>query len=89
MTAQWTRDSWRAKPIQQAPNYPNLEALNDVERVARCRFLDPPGEGRREPDDGVDQVRVETHLTENTEQQREAMPEREAAHVDENVSLVV
>ena len=28
----WTPDSWRSKPIQQAPVYPDLAALSDVER---------------------------------------------------------
>ncbi len=28
----WTPDSWRAKPIQQAPVYPDVAALGDVER---------------------------------------------------------
>ena len=28
----WTPDSWRAKPIEQAPVYPDLTALSDVER---------------------------------------------------------
>jgi len=28
----WTLDSWRSKPIQQAPVYPDLAALSDVER---------------------------------------------------------
>jgi 3-deoxy-7-phosphoheptulonate synthase len=34
MTAaeRWSPDSWRAKPIQQAPVYPDQEALADVER---------------------------------------------------------
>ncbi len=33
MTADlWTPDSWRAKPIEQAPVYPDLTALGDVER---------------------------------------------------------
>ena len=28
----WSPDSWRAKPIQQVPDYPNAQALSDVER---------------------------------------------------------
>ena len=28
----WTPDSWRSKPIEQAPVYPDLAALGDVER---------------------------------------------------------
>jgi 3-deoxy-7-phosphoheptulonate synthase len=48
MTAQWTRDSWRAKPIQQAPNYPNPEALSGVEQVlANYPPLVFAGEARR------------------------------------------
>src|ERR671917_2652486 len=31
MTERWTPDSWRAKPIQQAPVYPNAAALASVE----------------------------------------------------------
>ena len=30
--ARWSPDSWRAKPIEQAPVYPDLKALGDVER---------------------------------------------------------
>src|SRR5205814_1611298 len=32
MAERWTPDSWRAKPILQAPEYPNPQALADVER---------------------------------------------------------
>lgn len=32
MTERWTPDSWRQKPIQQVPSYPDLEALGAVER---------------------------------------------------------
>src|SRR5215813_860126 len=32
MAERWTPDSWRNKPIQQAPDYPDLQALNDVEK---------------------------------------------------------
>ena len=32
MTERWTPDSWRGKPIQQAPAYPDLQALEGVER---------------------------------------------------------
>ena len=28
----WSPDSWRARPIEQAPAYPDLKALGDVER---------------------------------------------------------
>jgi len=30
--AAWSPDSWRSKPIQQAPVYPDQAALADVER---------------------------------------------------------
>src|SRR3954449_1279894 len=32
MSERWSPDSWRGKPIQQAPVYPDLEALEAVER---------------------------------------------------------
>ncbi|MGO4572743.1 class II 3-deoxy-7-phosphoheptulonate synthase [Microvirga sp. 2TAF3] len=32
MTERWTPDSWRNKPIQQVPAYPDLEALGNVEQ---------------------------------------------------------
>src|SRR6478735_5898234 len=32
MTERWTPDSWRQKPIQQVPSYPDIEALGAVER---------------------------------------------------------
>ncbi len=32
MSERWTPDSWRAKPIQQVPDYPDAEALASVER---------------------------------------------------------
>ncbi len=32
MSERWTPDSWRHKPIQQVPDYPDLQALNDVEK---------------------------------------------------------
>ncbi|KAA2237034.1 class II 3-deoxy-7-phosphoheptulonate synthase [Salinarimonas soli] len=32
MTERWTPDSWRGKPIQQAPAYPDAQALEGVER---------------------------------------------------------
>ena len=28
----WTKESWRGKPIEQNPNYPDAAALSDVER---------------------------------------------------------
>jgi len=30
--AKWAIDSWRAKPVEQMPVYPDLNALSDVER---------------------------------------------------------
>ena len=30
--SRWSPDSWRARPIEQAPIYPDLKALGDVER---------------------------------------------------------
>ena len=32
MPERWTRDSWRHKPIQQVPDYPDPQALAAVER---------------------------------------------------------
>src|SRR5262245_43451112 len=32
MPERWTRDSWRSKPIQQVPDYPDRAALESVER---------------------------------------------------------
>ena len=32
MPERWTPDSWRNKPIQQVPDYPDLRALDDVEK---------------------------------------------------------
>ncbi|EJW12601.1 2-keto-3-deoxy-D-arabino-heptulosonate-7-phosphate synthase II [Rhodovulum sp. PH10] len=32
MPERWTPDSWRAKPIQQVPDYPDLDALGVVEK---------------------------------------------------------
>eukprot|EP01041_Mallomonas_annulata_P036119 gene36119-59165_t len=31
MAERWSPQSWRAKPIQQAPSYPDAKALADVE----------------------------------------------------------
>ena len=31
MAERWTPDSWRAKPVQQMPQYPDAKALADVE----------------------------------------------------------
>ena len=35
MTRNWTPDSWRSKPIKQIPEYPNPQALKDVEDQLR------------------------------------------------------
>jgi 3-deoxy-7-phosphoheptulonate synthase len=32
MAARWTPDSWRSKPIEQVPDYPDQNALSEVER---------------------------------------------------------
>ena len=32
MAERWTPDSWRKKPIQQVPDYPDRQALADVEK---------------------------------------------------------
>ncbi|MFL5198887.1 MAG: 3-deoxy-7-phosphoheptulonate synthase, partial [Microvirga sp.] len=32
MSERWTPDSWRGKPIQQVPTYPDAAALKGVER---------------------------------------------------------
>ncbi|MEA2966165.1 MAG: 3-deoxy-7-phosphoheptulonate synthase, partial [Alphaproteobacteria bacterium] len=32
MPERWTRDSWRKKPVLQVPEYPDLAALEAVER---------------------------------------------------------
>ena len=32
MAERWTPDSWRGKPIQQVPDYPDRQALADVEK---------------------------------------------------------
>jgi len=48
MTAKWTPESWRSKPIQQAPDYPDPARLAAVE--ARLRTFPPlvfAGEARR------------------------------------------
>ncbi|MDF2994530.1 MAG: phospho-2-dehydro-3-deoxyheptonate aldolase [Xanthobacteraceae bacterium] len=48
MAERWTPDSWRAKPIQQVPEYPNMEALASVERqLASFPPLVFAGEARR------------------------------------------
>jgi 3-deoxy-7-phosphoheptulonate synthase len=48
MTAKWSADSWRTKPISQAPDYPDQARLDDVER--RLKSFPPlvfAGEARR------------------------------------------
>jgi 3-deoxy-7-phosphoheptulonate synthase len=32
-TDRWSADSWRSKPVKQVPSYPDLDALNQVERT--------------------------------------------------------
>lgn len=47
MAANWTPDSWRAKPAQKMPEYPDAEALADVEgRLKRFPPLVFAGEAR-------------------------------------------
>ena len=47
-TFKWNRDSWRAKPIQQVPEYPDKAGLETAEKTLRNY---PPlvfaGEARR------------------------------------------
>ena len=46
--ARWTPDSWRAKPIEQNPIYPDLAALAEVERtLAKYPPLVFAGEARK------------------------------------------
>ena len=48
MVTDWTPDSWRAKPIRQAPSYPDLAALEAVEaRLSTYPTLVFAGEARR------------------------------------------
>src|SRR5579862_9366717 len=48
MPHRWTPDSWRGKPIQQVPDYPDRAALGDVERqLATFPPLVFAGEARR------------------------------------------
>ena len=48
MTANWAPDSWRGKPILQVPDYPDQEALNEVEAtLAKSPPLVFAGEARR------------------------------------------
>lgn len=47
MTAKWAPDSWRAKPVEQVPEYPDAAALADVEgRLRRFPPLVFAGEAR-------------------------------------------
>jgi 3-deoxy-7-phosphoheptulonate synthase len=47
MAERWTPDTWRNKPIQQVPNYPDRAALADVEkRLASFPPLVFAGEAR-------------------------------------------
>jgi len=32
MAERWAPDSWRKKPVQQMPDYPDRQALADVEK---------------------------------------------------------
>ncbi|MGH7185282.1 MAG: 3-deoxy-7-phosphoheptulonate synthase, partial [Pseudomonadota bacterium] len=32
MAPRWSPDSWRSRPIEQIPAYPNVTALNEVEK---------------------------------------------------------
>ena len=44
----WTPDGWRTKPIQQQPDYPDAEALTEVEKeIAASPPLVFAGEARR------------------------------------------
>lgn len=48
MAQTWTPNSWRQKPIQQVPDYPDLAALDSVEaRLAKYPPLVFAGEARR------------------------------------------
>ena len=48
MTANWAPDGWRGKPILQVPDYPDPEALNEVEAtLAKSPPLVFAGEARR------------------------------------------
>src|SRR5512138_2329816 len=50
MADRWTPDSWRKKPIQQAPDYPDRQALVDVEKqLATFPPLVFAGEARNLP----------------------------------------
>src|SRR5690606_27242088 len=47
MASTWSPDSWRAKPILQVPEYPDAEALKDVEaQIATFPPLVFAGEAR-------------------------------------------
>lgn len=48
MADKWTPDSWRSKPIVQVPDYPDKEAVADVEsRLATYPPLVFAGEARK------------------------------------------
>ena len=48
MAAKWAPDSWRGKPIEQVPEYPDAKELADVEaRLSRYPPLVFAGEARR------------------------------------------
>ena len=48
MTAKWTPDSWRARPIRQVPAYPDPERLSEMEaRLGKYPPLVFAGEARR------------------------------------------
>ena len=48
MTTAWTPESWRAKPITQVPDYPDMARLKDVEsRLAGYPPLVFAGEARK------------------------------------------
>ncbi len=48
MAEKWTPDSWRSKPILQVPDYPDAQALHDVEqRLASYPPLVFAGEARK------------------------------------------
>jgi 3-deoxy-7-phosphoheptulonate synthase len=43
----WTPDSWRAKPIQQVPSYPDDSVLREVEAVCNLSATGFAGEARK------------------------------------------
>ena len=47
-TATWTPNTWRDRPIRQAPTYPDAEKLNEMERkIGKYPPLVFAGEARR------------------------------------------